>query len=302
MRNTNLRKIDLNLLVALHALLEEKHITRAAERISLSQPAMSRALTRLRETFQDPLLVKGAGGMALTARAMDIHQPLQNILREIGNIVSTPSINDPATMQGEIVIATRDYELATVLPQVIGHITLKAPNLKILIVPLSGDDLSPLEHHHVDFVLAGTDKTTSTLHRYTLYEEDFVCLISKDNPVMQRKMDLETYVNMKHCLVAITNFGLGYVDTLLAKKNLKRNVVVRIPHFLAAAHIIANSHLVVTLPRRLGELLAKHEKIVLVDTPLKIPRFPIFLYWHARNQNNPIHKWLRMMIRDTCRD
>ncbi len=300
MHETNLRSIDLNLLVALHALLEEKHVTRAAERISLSQPAMSRALTRLRETFQDPLLVKGARGMVLTARAIDLYHPLQNILREISNIVSTPSI-DPATMQGEIVIATRDYELAAVLPKVIGQATLDAPHLKLSIVPLSGDDLGPLEHHNVDFVLAGTDKTTSTLHRYTLYEEDFVCLISRNNPVMHRKMDLETYVSMKHCLVTIKNFGLGYVDTLLAKRNLKRNVVVRIPHFLAASHIIADSELVVTLPRRLGELLSINEKIVLVAPQFNIPRFPVFLYWHARNQNNPIHKWLRMIIRVSCR-
>lgn len=301
MHETNLRNIDLNLLVALHALLEEKHVTRAAERISLSQPAMSRALARLRETFQDPLLVKGASGMALTARAIDLYLPLQTILREISNIISTPTI-DPASMQGEIVIATRDYELAAILPKIIGQVTLEAPNLKLSIVPLSGDDLGPLEHHNVDFVIAGTDKITSTLHRYTLYEEDFVCLISKHNPVMQRKMDLKTYVSMKHCLVSIKNFGLGYVDALLARKNLKRNIVVRIPHFLAASHIIADSELVVTLPRRLGELLSTNKKIVLVDPPLTIPSFPVFLYWHARNQNNPLHKWLRRIIRVSCQN
>ena len=296
MHQTNLRTIDLNLLVALNALLEEKHVTRAAERISLSQPAMSRALSRLREMFQDPLLVKGIGGMALTARANDLYHPVQNILREITNIISPPSI-DPKTMQGEIVIATRDYELATILPDVISQITTDAPNLKLSIVPLVGDDLSPLEHHHVDFVLAGTNSKSATLHRYTLYQENFVCLVSENNSVIQQGMTLKKYIEMKHCLVTISSFGLGLVDKILAEKNLKRNVAVRIPHFLAVPHIVADSDLVATLPARLGELLSKQEKVVLIKPPLKIPQFPIYLYWHTRNQNNPTHEWLRKIIK-----
>src|SRR5580658_2234434 len=104
MRQVNLSSVDLNLLVALKALLDERHVTRAAEKIGLSQPAMSRALGRLRVMFKDPLLVKGAGGMALTARANDLHQPLQNILSEIGHIITVPTVK-PAEMQGEVVIA-----------------------------------------------------------------------------------------------------------------------------------------------------------------------------------------------------
>jgi DNA-binding transcriptional LysR family regulator len=299
MHETNLRTIDLNLLVALHALLEEKHVSRAAERISLSQPAMSRALARLRETFQDPLLVKGIGGMTLTVRAIDLYHPLQKILCDIRNIVTTPSI-DPSAMQGEVVIATRDYELAAVLPKIINRITLEAPDLKITVVPLLGDDLSPLDKQIVDFVIAGTDKTSATLHRHVLYQESFVCLLSKKNPAAEQAIDLATFTKMKHCLVSISNFGLGYLDVLLAKINLKRNVVVRIPHFLATAHIVAHSDLVVTLPRRLGELLSKQEEIALVNVPLEIPDFPIFLYWHTRNQNNPIHTWVKKVIRDNC--
>lgn len=297
MHETNLQKIDLNLLIALNALLEEKHVSRAAERICLSQPAMSRALARLRDTFQDPLLVKGTRGMALTARAIDLYLPLQHILREITNIVTTPSVN-PADMRGNIVIATRDYELATILPTVISKITTDAPHLKLSIISQTGDDLSLLEHHGVDFVLSGTDKTSSTLHRYTLYEESFVCMVTNNHPVLKRGMSIEAYVEMKHCLVTITNFGPGYVDMLLAEQNLRRNVVVRVPHFLAASYIVSNSDLVVTLPRRLGELLAKDEKITLLEPPLKIPHFPIYLYWHTRNQNNPVHQWIRKVIRE----
>lgn len=295
MRETNIKNLDLNLLVALNALLEEKSVTRAAARINLSQPATSRALSRLRDMFQDPLLVKGARGMVLTARANDLYQPLQHILSDITSIVSPPSI-DPATMQGEVVIATRDYESAVILPKIINRITAESPNLTLRIVPLIGDDLSSLENPNVDFILTATDSKAATLHRYIVYKESFICLASKDNSIIQKEMNLETYVAAKHCLITISGFGLGVVDTLLAQKNLKRNIFVRIPHFLAVGHIIADSDLIVTLPRRLGELLSQQHRIVLINPPLKIPQFPIYLYWHARNQNNPIHQWIRKMI------
>lgn len=297
MHEMNIKNCDLNLLLALNALLEEKNVTRAALRINLSQPATSRALARLRNMFQDPLLVKGTKGMVLTARANDLYQPLQHILSAITTILVPPSIN-PATMQGEVTIATRDYELAAILPKVIKRITVESPHLTLRIVPLMGDDLSALELHNVDFVLTATDSKARTLHRVTIYKESFVCLAAKDNPIVQKGMNLEAYTAAKHCLVTISGFGLGVVDTLLAEKNLKRHIVVRIPHFLAVGHIIANSNLLVTLPRRIGELSAQQAGMVLVNPPFKIPQFPIYAYWHTRNQNNPLHRWVRKVIQE----
>ena len=261
MRETNIGSLDLNLLVALKALLDERHVTRAAEKTGLSQPAMSRALGRLRVMFKDPLLVKGKGtGMSLTSRANDLQLPLQNILTEISRIVTVPTL-DPAEMQGEIVIATRDYELAVILPEVIERVTAGAPGLTLRVVPLVGDDLSPLEQHDVDFVIAGTDSTSATLSRRTLLTDNFICLVSADNPLARHGLTTEKYLAMKHCQVTIANSRLGIIDTLLSKQGLSRNITVRVPHFLAAAHVVAN------------------------------------LYWHIRNQNNPVHSWLRKMIR-----
>lgn len=297
MRETHIKNLDLNLLVALNALLEEKHVSRAAERINLSQPATSRALARLRAMFQDPLLVKGKSGMTLTARAQDLYEPLQNILREVGQMVS-PATTDPAQMQGEIVIATRDYELATILPVAISKITALAPNLKLSIVPIIGDDFSPLENHHVDFILAGTEKSSSTLHRSTVLEEGFACLTAKNNKAVGSKLTLSSFIKMKHCLITTSNIGTGIVDSLLAAKNIKRNVVLRMPHFLAAAPVIAHSDLIITLPRSLAIKLAKDQGLKLHEPPLKIPKFPLYLYWHTRNQTNPIHQFIRKIIKN----
>jgi len=136
-------------------------------------------------------------------------------------------------------------------------------------------------------------------HRHTLFEEKFSCILSSKNPAIRDGMSLETYLQMKHCLVTISNFGVGVVDTILAQKKLKRNVVLRVPHFLAVSYIIGGSDLIATLPHRLCELISRQENVRLVDPPLKIPKFPIHLYWHVRNQENPIHKWFRKLIRDS---
>lgn len=293
----NIASIDLNLLVALKALLEEKHVSRAALRIGLSQPAMSRALGRLRQLLNDPLLVKGKSGLSLTSRASELIQPLQTIFIEINHIVSPPTAN-PALMQKEIVIATRDNEMVTVLPHLIGRIAKEAPGLTLRIIPLLGEDLDLLERQDVDFVMSGTDVQASTLYRHTLYKEDFVCLIAADNNVAKQGLNLKTFLKLKHCLVTITGFGPGLVDTVLSQKGLKREIAVRVPHFLAASYIVANSDLIVTLPRRIGLMLSHQKNIIMLESPVKLPSFPIYLYWHARHQNNPINKWLRKVMRE----
>lgn len=301
MHKTNLRSLDLNLLVALKALLDEKHVTRAANRIGLSQPAMSRALGRLRVLFKDPLLVTSGNGSGLTARAMEIQQPLQVIFAEIHQLMSPPSL-DPASMQGEISIATRDNEMVSILPQVISKVTQEAPGLTLRVQSMVGDDLSPLEDHRVDFILTGTKSKSANLCYYTLYEEDFVCLAAANNPAAQQELTLENFLGMKHCLVSITGFGPGYVDTVLAKQRLQRKIVVYVPHFLAAAYIVSRSDLLVTVPRNIGLLLTQSagSPVVMLQPPIKIPHYSIYLYWHIRNQNNLTHKWLRDVIRNNA--
>lgn len=298
MREVNIGSLDLNLLVALKALLDERHVTRAAEKIGLSQPAMSRALGRLRVMFKDPLLVKGVGGMTLTARANDVYLPLQYILNDISQIITDPTL-EPAQMQGEIALATRDYEMAAILPDVIKRIGEQAPGVKIRILPLVGDDLSPLERNEVDFVIAGTESSSATLTRRTLFKDNFIGLVAADNPVLKQPLSLEKYLEMRHCLVSFANARPGIIDTELAQRGYSRNAVVRVPHFFAAPYFVANSDLIATLPRKLAQQLSQHNHLATIELPLKVPSFSIYMYWHNRNQNNPMHAWLRKMIRST---
>ena len=295
MRKMNLKSVDLNLLVALKALLDEKHVSRAAIRVGLSQPAMSRALCRLRKIFHDALLVRSASGLCLTARASELQQPLQQVLTEIQHILLPPS-QEPAEMSGEVTIAARDYEIATVLPRVIQYIIKHAPYLKVSIISLTGDHLDLLEKQEVDFILSATESHSSILCRKALFQDDFVCLVSDSNLVVHQEFTLDQFLDLKHCMITISGFGPGIVDLELAKKHVQRDVVVRTSQFLCVSHLIANSNLVVTLPRRMGQLLSQQANIKLLEVPIFIEPFSIFLYWHVKNQTNPIHQWIRQTV------
>lgn len=299
MREVNLKTIDLNLLITLKALLDEKHVTRAAQRIGLSQPAMSRALFRLRTLFKDALLVKTIHGLCLTPRANELYQPLNNILDHIHQLVSNQTFK-PAEIEREIIIATRDYETTVIMPSIIKIVNQEAPGITFRIISLMGDDLRPLERQEVDFVIAGSESKASTLCRYILYKENFSCLLSKENAITQDDFTLNRYLALKHCSININNVGHGIVDTTLKKKNLKRQIAVRIPHFVAAAFVVGKSDLVITLPSRLANLLYQQKNHVLLNPPLKLPSFPIYLYWHLCHQQSPIHVWLRKIFKETC--
>jgi DNA-binding transcriptional LysR family regulator len=292
MRETNLRTIDLNLLIALKALLEERHVTRAAERIHLSQPAMSRSLHKLRTIFNDPLLVRSANGLCLTSRAHGLQSQLQGILNDIKDMLEPPSQN-PAQMKGEITIATRDYEIATVLPKVIQQVTQHAPDLKISIMTLTNENFDLLEMQEVDFIITASESDSATLHRKMLFEDDFVCLLSADNPIEPHELTLKKFIELKHGMISISGFGPGIVDLELAKNNLQREVMLRTSHFLCIPYLIVNTNLIITLPRKLGELLRQQANIKLLEAPLPIAAFPVYLYWHIKNHNNPVHQWLR---------
>lgn len=299
MHKVNIESLDLNLLVPLKALLEERHVTNAAEKVGLSQPAMSRALQRLRDMFDDPLLVRGTGGrMTLTARASDLYRPLHDLMQGVGQLIAPPA-TEPSEMRGEVVIATRDYELVAIMPPMISRVTAQAPGLTLNLVSMVGDDLSPLEENQVDFVVAGTDRMLATLSRSTLKEESFICVLAADAPDADAPWTLARYLELKHCVVSFSKHPTpGIVDRWLSERGETRNVRVRVPSFLAAAHIVAASDLVVTLPRTIGLRLAEQGNLVTRELPFQVPSFHIFLYWNIRNQTNPIHAWLRKMFVD----
>lgn len=287
--------MDLNLLVALDALLDEKSVTRAAHRLGMSQPAASRALGRLRKLFSDALLVDGPDGYLLSARAEDVRPVLRRTLAGVGEMLEANAF-DPATATGRIRLLMPDLQAATLAPPLLVRLAREAPSLDIEIVAPSTNAIEVLEHGAADAMVALIDDAPAGIHSRRLYDEELVTLMRADHPALARKLTLNRYLALEHIVVSVTGEGPAPVDEALARMGRTRRVKLRVPNFLAAVEIAARSDLIMTLPSSLARAVADVRRLVSLPPPLNMGSFTMSLAWHARQQDAPRHKWLRSTI------
>lgn len=295
MRKVNLRRIDLNLLVALQALLEERNVTRAAQRLGMSQPAASRALGRLRALFSDALLVDAPGGYVLSARANEIRPHLQRILAGVGDMLEANAF-DPATATGHIRLLMPDLQAAVLAPHLLARLAREAPLLDLDIAAPGANGFEMLEHGGAEAMVALIDDAPAGIQRRRLYDEELVTLMRAQHPALARKLTLERFLALEHIVVSVTGVGAAPVDEALARLGQTRRVKLRVPNFFAAVEIAARSDLVMTLPASLARAAATMERFVSLAPPLDLGTFTMSLAWHARQQDAPRHIWLRRAI------
>jgi len=296
MHEINLARLDLNLLMALHALLEERSVTRAGETLGLSQSATSHALNRLRKLFDDPLLVRTSQGMLPTPRAENLLEPLRQILSDIKQLIQTPTF-DPKTAQGTIQIVATDYATVVILPTVLKRVAEEAPHLDIECHHWREDTLEQLKNGEIDLALGGQNPPDSNEFNFQeLFVEDFVSLVRADHPVTQSEFTIEAFLSWSHALITVTHSRMGYIDAVLEKLGVKRRILLRLPHFLSAPLIVAKTDLILTLPRRLAMLFAEFANLSVIDPPIELDEFNYIQVWHKRRQHEPMHIWLRELI------
>ncbi|MBB6468896.1 DNA-binding transcriptional LysR family regulator [Aminobacter lissarensis] len=295
MREVDLRRIDLNLLVALEALLDEKSVTRAAQRLGMSQPAASRALGRLRALFSDALLVDGPGGYVLSARAEEVRPALRKILAGVGEILEGNTF-EPATATGRIRLLIPDLQAAALVPHLLARFAREAPSLDLDIVAPDPNRFDMLEHGSADAMVALIDDAPAGIHRRRLYDEELVTLMRARHPALSGKLTLERFLALEHIVVSVTGVGPAPVDEALALIGRTRRVKLRVPNFFAAVEIAARSDLIMTLPSSLARAAANMRRFVSLPPPLDLRIFTMSLAWHARQQDAPRHVWLRRTI------
>ena len=295
MREVNLRGINLNLLVVLQALLDERSVTRAAMRLGMSQPAASRALARLRKLFSDALLVEGPGGYLLTARAEEIRPLLRDTLTGVGELLDGRAF-DPGQATGSVRLLMADLEAAVLAPRLLAHLADQAPALDLEVVPPKRRPIDALESGAVDALIGVVDDAPAGLRKRKLYEDDFVTLLRADHPATDVNLTLDRYLGLDHLVVSITGSGPAWIDQALARLGRRRRVKVRVPSFFAAVEIAARSDLVMTLPSSLARTAADMRRFALVPPPLELDRVAMSLAWHGRHQDSPRHVWLRSLI------
>jgi DNA-binding transcriptional LysR family regulator len=295
MHQTNLRGLDLNLLVVLDALLEERNVTRAAQRLGMSQPAASRALGRLRSLLSDALLVEGAGGYTLSARAEELRPALRRLLAGVGAMLE-PGSFDPATATGRLRLAMTDLHASVLGPPLIARLAAEAPALDLDLVAPGAAPLEALESDAVDAVVGVIDAAGAGIRRRTLYEESLVTLMRAEHPAAGRRLTLDRYLALEHVVVSVTGVGPAPVDEALSATGRARRVKVRVPSFFAAVAIAARSDVVMTLPASLARAAAGMGRFVAQPPPVETGRFALGLLWHARHQDAPRHAWLRRVV------
>lgn len=299
MHKVELRQVDLNLLVMLEALLEERSVTRASGRLGMSQPAVSRALGRLRKLFGDKLLVDGRGGYQLTARAEELRPALSTTLVQVGMMLETQPF-DPSAAAGKVRLLMLDLETAVLAPHLLSRLSAEAPNLDLDVLPLGSAAMEALEKGAVDAIIGVVEEAPAGIHRRGLYDDSFVTLMRTEHPSANKALTLDQYLELEHIVVSVTGEGVAPVDTALNMAGRERRVRARVPSFLAAVEIAAHSNLIMTLPSSLARTAAGMGRFVALPPPLELGSFTMSLLWHARHQNEPRHIWLRRAIMEAA--
>jgi DNA-binding transcriptional LysR family regulator len=297
MHDVQLRKIDMNLLVALEALLAERSVTRAAARLGLTPSAMSHALSRLRATFDDALLVRTRGGMIATPRGEEILDPLRRALRELADIVGGRAAFDPRTARRELTLATTDYVEVVLLPALLARISASAPGIQLRVKQLQQSDVAaPLESGTFDIAIGATFQDAPGLRQQALFSEEMVCICRQGHPEVKKQLDLESYLRLRHVLVSLRGGSQSPIDLRLAEMGRQRQVALIIPHFLVGPLIVARSDLVFTAPARIVAQLGDALSLRILAPPLEVPGFTVRQVWHERYQDEPAHIWLRQQV------
>ena len=309
----NLKKIDLNLLVYLDVLLRERNVTRAAESLGISQPAMSNGLRRLRKLFSDPLLVRTSGGMSPTERAESLQPKIREVVASIEKVVQPDQQFDAASANRVFRISVSDYSESTLLPHMLRRMRSEAPNVTLDILTPSDVSFQDLEQGSVDLVINRFDVLPQSFHQMPIWRDSFSCIFSHHNPI-RNNFNLETYLEAGHVWVSKTGMGigvgmepgasqrLGWVDEALAKLGKKRRIRVFTRHYEAAMRLAVLRDLIITIPGKAAKLLKDDPTVIILPPPFEIPEFELTMAWSPLLQHNSAHQWIRRLIADVARD
>ncbi|PRA28431.1 LysR family transcriptional regulator [Pseudomonas poae] len=293
----DLRRIDLNLLVILDALLTEQHVTRAAERLHLSQPAVSHALARLRDMLGDPLLVRQGGSLMPTARALELATPLAEALAHVQALLA-PNRFDPASAKRRFRVAMSDYSAAIFLPRLVRVLRREAAGIDLQIIQASREGMvDGVLNGDLDLAAGVFPDTPAELRTTPLFEEHYTCLVDRNSLPADGALDLATYLSRPHVLLEMRGSGTPEIERALTAIRQRRHVAVSLPHWGVAPQLIEGTDLILTVSSR-GLLNIDHQALVAVPPPFHIPSFAVELAWHARRGGDVGLQWFIGRVQD----
>jgi DNA-binding transcriptional LysR family regulator len=289
-------KLDLDWLGVFVEIYKTQNVSRAAQRLGLEQASASIVLGKLRRHFDDPLFTRTSAGMEPTPRAQAIYPDLAEALARIEKAKGGRERFLPLKAQRVFRISVTDISEIVLLPRLVNHLQKAAPGVVIESEKITPDSRRRIESGEVDLAVGFTPDLEAGFYQQALFTQDFVCMASKTHPRVRSALSPKVFSAEGHIVVSTQGTGHAIVDKILAKHKIMRRIVLRVPSFLGVARIVAQTELLVIVPRLLGEALAEHEHVQLLDTPVPLPAYKVKQHWHERFNLDPGNLWLRQTM------
>lgn len=286
---------DLKLLQLFDILYDVRNVTRVAEQLGQSQPTVSIWLGRLREHLQDPLFVRTPGGMAPTPQADALIGSCREILESLRRFAAWEIAFDPATAKRRFRVCMTDASHITLLPRMLAHVRAQAPDIRLEVARIDGNTERALESGEADLAIGYVPWLGGSIYQQQLYTQDWVCLTNRHHPRLRGRLGVKQYRGEGH--VAITaGTGAQLLEQALLREQIQRDVVLELPGFLGLGAIIQTTDLIATLPRHIGQTLAKVNDLAIHPCPIPVEGFAVRQHWHARYHHEAGNRWLREIV------
>ena len=298
-----LKDIDLNLLVVMQQMFKARSVSRAAEQLGLSQPALSNALARLRKLLGDPLFVRTAAGMLPTPLAQQFAAPLAQALATLHAALNQRAAFAPAHTERVFKIGMTDIGEIYFLPTLMNALARAAPGVGLSTVRNTAVNLKEqMEAGHVDLAIGLLPQLKGGFFQRRLFSQRYVCLFRKGHALDKRRVSLREFSAAEHVVVVSPGTGHGKVDEVLERTGIRRTVRLTVPHFVAVGHILRTTDMVATVPERLAQALVEPFGLACARHPAAVPQIAIKVFWHAKVHKDPANQWLRTLVFETFAD
>jgi DNA-binding transcriptional LysR family regulator len=296
-------KYDLNLLPVFLTLMDERNVTRAAERLGMTQPALSNALNRLRETLRDPLFIRERYGMKPTQMAEELAPVVRAALSSLDEAIGGQQEFDPAVATRQFTLAPNSYVEFVLMPVIVARLRELAPGISLRLTPFGNDLIETgAVSGATEMVLGRIVDPPDNMVVQHLMDDGLACVVRKDHPEIGDSLSQEQYERMRHVNVLPPGRMRVGLFQALQQKGLKRDVAVSVTHFLAVPEMVAVSDYCATLPRLICQRLARDVRLKVLPAPVDLGTFPVELAWHVRYRSDPAHRWLRSLIVDVAKE
>lgn len=288
--------IDIRLLTVFDEIYKTRSVTAAAEALDLGQPAVSVALAKLRRHFGNPLFVRTSGGMEPTPFSEGLVQPVRDVLAALDQVLGYRSEFDPATAKRTFRICMTDISQLVLLPRLWETLRLAAPGICIEIIPMSADGARLLESGEADLAIGFMPQLEAGFHQQSLFVQSFVCLVGRRHPRIGDTLDLAQFEAEDHAAISSSGAAPALLESEIARQGIKRRVALKSPSFLAAAFVVEHTDLLLTIPRRLGEIMEGRGNYRIFPAPFALPDYEVKQHWHERFHHDPGNLWMRRLV------